>query len=109
METKSGGSGHSVSSSSCFARLGEKPEERRVEMDYELRIPGIENEACFAAVRWELFLCSEVRDLRRIGTGDLVAVVCDEDRPDVEHWVDVLAEAGYASEPTALASLSPRP
>lgn len=72
---------------------------------YELRIVGVESEAALAAVRLELFVFPDVRQLCRIGLTDRVVVLYVGERADVVGWIEVLGRAGYTAE--ALASEPP--
>lgn len=66
---------------------------------YELRIAGVESDARLAAARWELFVCSQVRHVYRIGMTDKVAILHEGAQPDLRRWLSLLEQAGNAAEP----------
>jgi hypothetical protein len=74
---------------------------------YELRIAGVESDARLAAARWELFVCSEVRHVYRIGMTDKVAILYEGAQPDLRRWLSLLEQAGYATEPLEEAGRPP--
>ena len=74
---------------------------------YELRIAGVESDVRLAAARWELFVCSEVRHVYRIGRTDKVAILYESAQPNLRRWVSLLEQAGYATEPLEEAGRPP--
>lgn len=72
----------------------------------ELRITGVDRDAALAAARWELFVFADVRHVCRVGVGDRAAIIYEGAEPDLEAWIEALAEAGYGAEPLAEAGRS---
>jgi hypothetical protein len=62
---------------------------------YELRVRGIEDERRLAALRWDLFVFPEVRDVVQTPRAETVAVLYEGGHPDPEAWSAALKEAGY--------------
>jgi hypothetical protein len=62
---------------------------------FELAITGIDSDAKLADLRWQLFVCKEVADVRRTEASDVVKVLYDGEQPDLSRWRHVLEAAGY--------------
>lgn len=76
---------------------------------YELRVPGASEPGRLEAVRWELFVFPEVRDVVVAVRADVVAVLHEGD-PAPAAWVRTLRAAGYVAEdPDARPAGEPRP
>jgi hypothetical protein len=67
---------------------------------FELRIRGSSDPASLAAVREQLLVFPEVRDVRPTPWLDTVAVVCEGDRRAPATWAWTLQAAGYEVERT---------
>jgi 3-dehydroquinate dehydratase len=66
---------------------------------YELRVDGLRDQARVAAVRWELFVFTEVRDVVATLRAETVAVLYEGGRPDPDAWCATLRDAGYEAVP----------
>jgi hypothetical protein len=67
---------------------------------FELRIRGSSDPASLAAVREQLLVFPEVRDVRPTPWLDTVAVICEGDRRAPATWAWTLQAAGYEVERT---------
>lgn len=67
---------------------------------YELRVAGVEGDARVRAARWALFVCHEIRDVRRGRGNGTIEIVYEGEAPRAERWLRVLEQAGYQSEDT---------
>lgn len=65
----------------------------------EIAVHGLVDERLVAAVRWELFVFGEVRDVLAAVRPGRVTVVYEGEVPGVAAWCRVLAEAGFRAEP----------
>jgi hypothetical protein len=61
---------------------------------YELQLDGVPSEVQLQGLRWELFVCPEIRDVVQLASGR-VAVLYEGEQPNVCDWRRVLGEAGY--------------
>jgi hypothetical protein len=61
---------------------------------YELQLDGVRSAEQLRALRWELFVCREVRDVVHLANGR-IAVLYDGEEPNVCAWRRVLGDAGY--------------
>lgn len=66
---------------------------------YELRVRGLETKSAYAAARWELLACAEVRDLVKAPGSDRFLVLYEGEWERPEVWCRVLASAGYDAAP----------
>ncbi len=71
---------------------------------FELSITGIDSDAKLADLRWQLFVCKEIADVRRTDASNVVKVLYDGEQPDLGRWRHVLEEAGYEVEQLAAGS-----
>ncbi len=69
---------------------------------YELRVRGLSDDSTAAAVRWQLFVFAEVRDVVRAARPETVTVLYEGGRPDPEAWCAALRDAGFAAEPAGV-------
>lgn len=68
---------------------------------YELRIARLRGQAMVAAVRWQLFLFPEVRDVVPSVRPETVAVLYEGGHPEPDAWCGALRQAGYQVKPAA--------
>ena len=61
---------------------------------YEMRFPGFEARSNLGAIRWELFVHRDVRDVVLSPRHDTFCVVF-RGEPDPAGWAQTLAEAGF--------------
>jgi hypothetical protein len=63
---------------------------------YQLQIAGIDSDAQLYAARWALFVCHEIRDVRRGASGQ-IEILYESETPRTGAWLRVLAEAGFTA------------
>lgn len=68
---------------------------------YELRVPAASDPRRLAAVRWDLFVFPQVRDVVATSRSGVIGVVYEGERPAAVEWVRTLRTAGYAAEDPA--------
>jgi hypothetical protein len=60
---------------------------------YEIRVPG--GRDMVSAIRWELFVFHDVREVLATDRPDVVIVI-HRDQPQPSRWLETLRSAGYS-------------